>query len=491
MRSELVEARSVFAALSCALVVAVALQVVRSQGLLAISDDDYARVVIAQEFAANPRWDPSATSWLPLPFWVTGLTLRVWGPTLNHARFVMLAFNAACCMLLWAVGRKLGLSRAQSVCLTLASALLPSALWLGAAPIPEFSSAILITVSCLSLLAPVSSRWRVLGACATALACASRYEAWPVALGSAAYNGWDLLRTHKEPGARNWHLVMACALCLAFPCAWMLHGMLHHGEMLFFLERVKNYRSALGQDLPSWLELITGYPLALLVVEPLALVLGLSALALVISQRVRGQTRQGDLPQRPYVARAVSLLALQIGVLVLGEARGGAPTHHPERALLAIWTTTSFLAGYLWCTRSTVATQRYAASACALCLLLAHLFAPWGHRLAASRLRAPEEEVGRALASLSPTATVGLATKDYGYFAIMAAAGAPGRFKIWSRHDPREQQGQAALSTWVEQQPMTFLVAPRGAEVQHTLKGALKATPRHQSEQFVLYTIEH
>src|SRR4051794_3443153 len=38
-------------------------------GLHALSDDDYARVAIAEAFAGAPRLDPSHTSWLPFPFW--------------------------------------------------------------------------------------------------------------------------------------------------------------------------------------------------------------------------------------------------------------------------------------------------------------------------------------------------------------------------------------------------------------------------------------
>ncbi len=43
---------------------------VRRCGFEQVSDDDYARTVIAQLFAHSPRWDPSGTSWLPLPFWI-------------------------------------------------------------------------------------------------------------------------------------------------------------------------------------------------------------------------------------------------------------------------------------------------------------------------------------------------------------------------------------------------------------------------------------
>ena len=61
---------------------------VLAAGFEAVSDDDYARVVIAEEWARAPRFDASGTSWLPLPFWVVGAAMRVFGRGLGTARFV-------------------------------------------------------------------------------------------------------------------------------------------------------------------------------------------------------------------------------------------------------------------------------------------------------------------------------------------------------------------------------------------------------------------
>ena len=42
-------------------------------GFSHVSDDDYARVVIAERFAHAPHLDPSATSWLAATaFWMRG-----------------------------------------------------------------------------------------------------------------------------------------------------------------------------------------------------------------------------------------------------------------------------------------------------------------------------------------------------------------------------------------------------------------------------------
>ena len=54
-------------------------------GFRAVSDDDFARVVLAQEWAHAPRLDPPGTSWLPVPVWIYGAL--VGGASLDAAGF--------------------------------------------------------------------------------------------------------------------------------------------------------------------------------------------------------------------------------------------------------------------------------------------------------------------------------------------------------------------------------------------------------------------
>ena len=55
-------------------------------GVWTLSDDDYARISIAQGFAREPHFDPSGTSWLPAPFWAYGAAFRAFGTGLSVAR---------------------------------------------------------------------------------------------------------------------------------------------------------------------------------------------------------------------------------------------------------------------------------------------------------------------------------------------------------------------------------------------------------------------
>ena len=72
--------------------VAVSLWVLRL-GFSHVSDDDFARTVIAQTFAGAPKLDPSGTSWLPLPFWLTGGAMMVLGRSIAVARGVAIALG--------------------------------------------------------------------------------------------------------------------------------------------------------------------------------------------------------------------------------------------------------------------------------------------------------------------------------------------------------------------------------------------------------------
>src|SRR5438270_8746152 len=64
-----------------------------------VSDDDFARVTIAQSFAHSPKLDPSGTSWLPFPFWALGSAMLLAGRSLATARVASIAFASAAAVL--------------------------------------------------------------------------------------------------------------------------------------------------------------------------------------------------------------------------------------------------------------------------------------------------------------------------------------------------------------------------------------------------------
>src|SRR5438105_4470054 len=80
-------------------------------GFRAVSDDDFARVVIAERWAAAPALDPSGTSWLPLPFWINGAMLALFGRSLDVARVVAVALGVGSIAIVLVAAKWMGATR--------------------------------------------------------------------------------------------------------------------------------------------------------------------------------------------------------------------------------------------------------------------------------------------------------------------------------------------------------------------------------------------
>ena len=147
------------------------------RGFSHVSDDDYARTVIAELFAHAPKLDPSGTSWLPFPFWVTGGAMMAMGRSLETARAVGLLMGALSVIPMHVALRSVGVGRATTIAgVTLAMAT-PWNAWLGAATVPEGFTGAWIAAGAIAL---ADGKPRVWGARLLFLAALSRYEAWPV-----------------------------------------------------------------------------------------------------------------------------------------------------------------------------------------------------------------------------------------------------------------------------------------------------------------------
>jgi hypothetical protein len=290
----------------------IACTVVRASGFDHVSDDDFARVTIAQSFAVAPKLDPSGTSWLPAPFWILGAFMAVFGRTLEAARTFSVVVASAAFALPYLAARAAGVTRLSAV---VASALMLGGawtLWLGAATVPESLTASLATAGVIG----ITTRHRLLASVAILIACLSRYEAWPVAAAATVWLAMDRER-------RSSPAILVCALG---PIAWMAWNIHAHGHALHFFHRVSTFKRGLGDGSASTLSAIALYPRLLVTTRPdLTLLAGI---ALATSAKDQTTRRRWLLP----VAAAFAQLAF----LAYGATKDGAPAHHPERALLGI-----------------------------------------------------------------------------------------------------------------------------------------------------------
>ncbi|HEX8793149.1 MAG TPA: hypothetical protein VF765_19530 [Polyangiaceae bacterium] len=290
-------------------------------GFTHVSDDDYARTVIAQQFAHAPRLDPSGTSWLPAPFWIEGLAMMVLGRTLAAARAVAMILGAASVAAPYLAMRAAGMKRAAAIAATAVAMTLPWSMWLGVATVPEGWANALVAAGVIAMAVEGARPW---AAAALLVASLSRYEAWPACAVMAAFCAWGAAAAWPREGRRT---AVACALAaVAGPVAWMLWNAHAHGSALHFVARVTNFRRAIGAaDVPV-VDKLLDYPRALVTEAPVAALLGLTGCAGLLRPELR---RRWGLP--------ALTAAVVLAFLVWGDVRDGAPTHHPARALVAVW----------------------------------------------------------------------------------------------------------------------------------------------------------
>lgn len=431
---------------------------VLASGFRAISDDDYARVVIAERWAAAPRLDPSGTSWLPLPLWMQGAAMAVLGPGLAAARAAALVSGLAAAALIYIAARWIWAAddertaRWAAASGAILASCLPLAARLGVATVPELPTAALTLVAVASVAeSPPSSpplptqrgdrgvrcseTWgqrRLGGACAILAASLSRYEAWPIAALLAAWLGVDAYRAR---GAARARAAFAACVAAAGPLAWIAHNRVAHGDAFAFAGRVAAYRRALGEGGAGPLAIAWAYVGSTLRAEPELFVLlaGLGAI---------GWSRRAVL--RP-LGRPAALVAAMLVALVAAGARDGAPTHHPERALLVL-----AMVAALGVARLVVSTPRLHAALVLTAAAAAGGWTRWSAPVDDFALRRDEEAIGtlaRGLgAGLPPAAPVLVEVVDYGHLAVLAGIGRPDACVPDRDVDPRKPQRPSSFS---------------------------------------------
>ena len=434
-----------FLPLVCALVWAAAALVARARGFSCVSDDDFARVAIAQDFAAAPRLDPSGTSWLPFPFWTTGAAMMLFGRSLAVAQGVAVAMAAASGALLFAAGRRLGLGPTSAALGALLPLAIPLDRLLAAATVPELPTAALVTYA---VVAAARAPWSA--AVCVLLACLSRYEAWP----AAAWACGTIAATSSGPRASR---IGAAATSIVGPLAWLAWNAHAHGDALNFARRVASYQTGLGRATNA-----ASYGTSLLV-EAGAIVL----LALVAVWALDAEARHRFLG--PLGGAALLLVAPTAAALF-----GGAPTHHPERAVVAVWTIAAIVAAGAGPEAAVAQARVRPASLTLAGIALVLAQGAWRSPLTSAGLgptRAEEIELGLSLGREIPAGErFLLVPPSFGYLATIVASGrsADARVVVRREIDPRGDEpgdpmtSPERLSALAEREGAAWVIALPG-----------------------------
>ncbi|APR82142.1 Hypothetical protein A7982_07491 [Minicystis rosea] len=430
---------------------------VLATGFHAVSDDDFARVVIAEQWARAPRWDASGTSWLPFPFWIMGTAMAAFGRSVATARGTALALAVVAALLVYISSKWLGEDRGPATFGALVAAVFPWSARLGVATVPELPTAALTLLGMAALGGAALGRDRetrlLWGGAALGAAALSRYEAWPVALIFAAVCAVEAARTKRG------RIAFASALAFAGPASWVAWNRIAHGDALHFLARVAAYKQALGGAQQGAAARLSAYPAAMVAEEPEIAAL-LAAALVMLALFARGPGVRDALTRYKWPA---VLVAAQIAALSAAMIKDGAPTHHPERAVLCGLLLIAVCAGAnaYRAVLDAHARRGWSAAAPAIGMLaiavgLAAFFGRSPRRDAFAD-REGEVAVGKAAAALSrPGDRVLVEVPDYGYLAVIAGLGRPEDAVPDRSVDPRDAK---VASSFVDAEAIRARVA--------------------------------
>jgi len=383
-------------------------------GFEQISDDDYARTVIAQSFAHAPHLDPSGTSWLPFPFWLYGFAMMIVGRSLGAARAIAFVLGALSPLPVYAGMRSMQNTPIASAAGAALCALTPWSVWLALAPVPECWAGACAAAALLF----VGTR-PVVAAALVAIASLSRYEAWPVA---AVVAGACVVAAARGDRRARGAMIASAALAAFGPIAWLANNAISHGDALHFVARVAAFRRANTTPMPLASRLLE-YPIALVT----------DARTVVVASLAGFAAAARDATFRKRWVLPIGGALFDLAFLIYGDARDGAPTHHAVRALvvvLAVLGAFGAAGAASLGSRDVKSKTWYAAFAIAFvaCVWFSVTRARFPPGLGASERRVAQIARGRALAA--PAVRIDVTPCAYEHFALIAAFGAPERVTI-------------------------------------------------------------
>jgi hypothetical protein len=302
-------------------------------GWSALTWDDFTRVAIAQEWAADPYF-VNGLVWLPLPVWITGSVYAVAGrwfiasPMALMAILNSLAVMAAAAVSAWSAHRMFR-DATGTLGVFVLTLFAPWGYFLSLSGLAEPLYFVAITVAVAGLVSWATSDRDVslaIGSVGVAAAAAMRYEGWWLAAGWALVIGVDTLlllrtRTFTDVMKARSRTMVAGVAPFGVPVAWMIVNLMLESSPVYFARESARYFANAYGSFERIRDRVFYYPAALLRAAPF--LLGAEALAAVLNRK-----------RRP-VLLLVGLFASQFVLFYVVSSASGAIGAFPERFLFA------------------------------------------------------------------------------------------------------------------------------------------------------------
>ncbi|MFV2001021.1 MAG: hypothetical protein ACC654_11725 [Acidimicrobiia bacterium] len=302
-------------------------------GWSALTWDDFTRVAIAQEWAAEPYF-VNGLVWLPLPVWITGSVYALAGRWFVASPMALMAIlNSSAIMVAAAVSawsaHRMFRDTVGTLTVFVLTLFAPWGYFLSLSGLAEPLYFVAVAVAVAGLVSWATSDRDgslAIGAVGVAAAAAMRYEGWWLVAAWALVIGVDsllLLRSRSFTDMMKTRLrtMIVAVAPFGVPIAWMITNIVLEGSPVYFARESARYFANAYGSFERIRDRVFYYPAALLRAAPF--LLAAEALAAVLRRK-----------RRP-VLLVVGLFASQFVLFYVASSASGAIGAFPERFLFA------------------------------------------------------------------------------------------------------------------------------------------------------------
>ena len=235
-------------------------------GFLALTADDYGRIVLAARWAQRPflLW---RGAWLPFHMYLFGTALKIKWDLLTGPRLIAIFIGEMSIVLAYLLAVALFHRRSAGLLAAIFLAFNPAHVWLSSAPLSEIPATALI-LGCFLCFVLFLKNGRLLflflSAGLLAIANGFRYEAWMLSAVFSLYlAGFIAFRFYREQIRLRESIPFWIAACLPwlFPIAWLIGNKVLTGNPFYFLGEITSYKLShygTGRSYWSYVQTLVG-----------------------------------------------------------------------------------------------------------------------------------------------------------------------------------------------------------------------------------------